>query len=109
MPDVHHGIGATVGSVVAMKGAVSPAAVGVDIGCGMAAIRTNLSSHELPESLAEVRDAIEKSIPVGHMGHGAVHPYARKNALWSEFNTLHWKVQDLFPKAQQQLGTLGGG
>src|SRR4051794_26824376 len=51
MPDVHLGKGATVGSVVAMKGAVSPAAVGVDIGCGMAAQRTNLTSHDLPESL----------------------------------------------------------
>jgi tRNA-splicing ligase RtcB len=109
MPDVHHGIGATVGSVVAMKGAVSPAAVGVDIGCGMAAIQTNLTSQDLPESLLALRDDIEKNIPVGHMGHPEVHQYAKKNALWTEFKTLHWKVQDQFAKVQQQLGTLGGG
>ena len=58
MPDVHLGKGATVGSVVAMKGAVSPAAVGVDIGCGMAAVQTNLHASDLPDHLSRVRSAI---------------------------------------------------
>src|SRR6266852_2574295 len=69
MPDVHYGIGATVGSVIAMKGAVSPAAAGVDTGCGMGAIRTSLTASELPDSLKEVRDSIESLIPVGFNQH----------------------------------------
>src|SRR6516162_5021798 len=69
MPDVHLGKGATVGSVVAMKGAVSPAAVGVDIGCGMAAVQTNLRARDLPESLKKIRLAIESAIPVGFSEH----------------------------------------
>src|SRR5512141_203675 len=55
MPDVHYGKGATVGSVIAMKGAVSPAAVGVDIGCGMAAVLTNVRASELPDDLKRIR------------------------------------------------------
>src|SRR5581483_9594846 len=62
MPDVHLGKGATVGSVVAMKGAVSPAAVGVDIGCGMAALQTSLTASRLPDSLGAIRSAIEAAI-----------------------------------------------
>src|SRR2546423_11985642 len=69
MPDVHFGKGATVGSVIAMKNAVSPAAVGVDIGCGMGAVKTNLKASDLPESLAGIRDAIEMAIPVGFNEH----------------------------------------
>ncbi len=69
MPDVHLGKGATVGSVVAMKGAVAPAAVGVDIGCGMAAQRTNLTSKQLPESLRALRSDVERTIPVGFSQH----------------------------------------
>src|SRR6516162_9516756 len=65
MPDVHLGKGATVGSVVAMRGAIAPAAVGVDIGCGMAAQLTNLTSHDLPDDLSELRAAVEAQIPVG--------------------------------------------
>src|SRR5678810_333731 len=64
MPDVHYGKGCTVGSVIAMKGAVSPAAVGVDIGCGMAAVKTSLNADDLPDSLRDLRDAIESVIPV---------------------------------------------
>src|SRR6478609_8755701 len=63
MPDVHFGKGATVGSVVAMRGAVSPAAVGVDIGCGMGAVETNLTASDLPDSLRQVRIDIESVIP----------------------------------------------
>jgi tRNA-splicing ligase RtcB len=109
MPDVHYGIGATVGSVVAMKDAVSPAAVGVDIGCGMAAVRTNLTSHDLPDSLALLRMRIEKEIPVGFDQHDKVVKQAEKSRLWKDFHDLHPKVQDLYPKAKKQLGTLGGG
>src|SRR6202165_2753608 len=65
MPDVHYGKGATVGSVIAMKGAASPAAVGVDIGCGMAAVRTSLSASDLPDSLHGLRSELERAIPVG--------------------------------------------
>src|SRR3954451_1133658 len=65
MPDVHVGIGATVGSVIPTKGAVIPAAVGVDIGCGMMAARTSLMASDLPDNLEGVRAAIEKAVPVG--------------------------------------------
>jgi tRNA-splicing ligase RtcB len=110
MPDVHYGIGATVGSVVAMKGAVSPAAVGVDIGCGMAAIRTNLRSHDLPHSLLALRNDFEAAVPVAHNGHSkGMSPYSRKSRLWEEFKNLHPKVQSDLSKAQIQMGTLGGG
>ena len=69
MPDVHLGKGATVGSVIAMRGAVAPAAVGVDIGCGMAAVETSLTSRDLPDDLRRLRLAIEAAIPVGWHGH----------------------------------------
>src|SRR5687767_709833 len=69
MPDVHAGRGATVGSVIAMRGAVAPAAVGVDIGCGMAAIETTLKARDLPDDLRRLRVAIEKAIPVGKGWH----------------------------------------
>src|ERR1700749_3513230 len=65
MPDVHVGIGATVGSVIPTKGAVIPAAVGVDIGCGMMAARTSLTANDLPDSLDRVRSAIESAVPHG--------------------------------------------
>src|SRR6476659_6984033 len=65
MPDVHVGKGATVGSVVAMRGAVAPAAVGVDIGCGMAAVKTSLAADDLPDNLRQIRLAIEEVVPVG--------------------------------------------
>src|SRR3954454_11870687 len=61
MPDVHFGRGATVGSVIAMHGAVAPAAVGVDIGCGMAAIQTSLRARDLPDNLRPLRNAIERA------------------------------------------------
>src|SRR3954463_2802868 len=69
MPDVHHGIGATVGSVIATKQAIIPAAVGVDIGCGMNAVRLTLSANDLPDSLGRVRSAIEAAVPVGFDKH----------------------------------------
>ena len=65
MPDVHVGKGATVGSVIATQGAIIPAAVGVDIGCGMMAVQTSLRASDLPDSLSEMRSAIEKAVPHG--------------------------------------------
>src|SRR3954471_15498870 len=65
MPDVHVGIGATVGSVIPTKGAVIPAAVGVDIGCGMMAARTTLMASDLPDNLEAIRAAIEQAVPHG--------------------------------------------
>lgn len=70
MPDAHWGMGSTVGSVIATKGAVIPAAVGVDIGCGMMALQTNLHANQLPDSLGELRARIEKAIPHGRTNNG---------------------------------------
>ena len=70
MPDVHWGVGATVGSVIPTVGAIIPAAVGVDIGCGMAAVRTTLTAGDLPESLRAVRAAIERAVPHGRTTRG---------------------------------------
>jgi tRNA-splicing ligase RtcB len=70
MPDVHWGMGATVGSVIATKGAIIPAAVGVDIGCGMAAAMTSLTAADLPDNLAAMRSAIEKAVPHGRTDNG---------------------------------------
>jgi len=109
MPDVHYGKGATVGSVIAMKGAVSPAAVGVDIGCGMGAVETNLTASDLPESLRQVRLDIESVVPVGFAGHTSPVKSSAGNALWEEFPDLTPEVQKLLSKARCQLGTLGGG
>ena len=70
MPDVHFGKGATVGSVIPCKGAIVPAAVGVDIGCGMMAVQTSLTSHQLPEDLSGLRSAIEAAVPHGRTANG---------------------------------------
>src|SRR5690348_14945095 len=70
MPDVHLGYGATVGSVIPTKGAIIPSAVGVDIGCGMNAVLTNLTANDLPDSLAQVRSAIETVVPHGRTNNG---------------------------------------
>ena len=69
MPDVHYGKGATVGSVIALRDAVAPAAVGVDIGCGMTAVRTSLTEADLPDDLRSLRLAIEDAVPVGFNAH----------------------------------------
>src|SRR5213596_2406319 len=70
MPDVHWGIGATVGSVIPTKGAIIPAAVGVDIGCGMMAVQTDLNARDLPDNLKGIRSAIEAAVPHGRTNHG---------------------------------------
>ncbi|NYI06605.1 RtcB family protein [Allostreptomyces psammosilenae] len=117
MPDVHYGIGATVGSVIAMEGAVSPAAVGVDIGCGMTAVRTSLTAGDLPDDLSRLRSRIERLIPVG-MGvhrepvdprrlHGV--PTGDWDSFWARFDELAPAVRARRSRAGVQLGTLGGG
>src|SRR5438105_3970682 len=70
MPDVHWGIGATVGSVIPTKRAIIPAAVGVDIGCGMMAVQTSLNARNLPENLKGIRSEIETAVPPGRTNHG---------------------------------------
>lgn len=89
MPDVHFGKGATVGSVIAMQGAVCPAAVGVDIGCGMSAVKTSLTANDLPGDLSRLRSKIEQAIPVGRGMHGdAVDPgklHGFPTSGWDDF------------------------
>ena len=112
MPDVHAGRGATVGSVIPTKGAVIPAAVGVDIGCGMMAVKTSLKAEDLPDSLCGIRSDIEKVVPVGKASHREA-PQTVNNQ-WShlvgEYNLIlekHPKIEH--SKKERQLGTLGGG
>ena len=113
MPDVHYGKGATVGSVIAMRDAVSPAAVGVDIGCGMTAVRTSLTATDLPDDLGRLRSNLERAVPVGFGQHRATAFTDRDAGDWDRF----WRgFDDLTPvvkansgKALHQMGTLGGG
>ena len=115
MPDVHWGIGATVGSVIPTKGAIIPAAVGVDIGCGMVAARTTLTANDLPESLSGIRAEIEDAVPVGQ-GEHKVSPYKdtyRKSGLAGLLDK-HPKLAtmtrgNIWDKAVRQTGSLGGG
>lgn len=113
MPDVHYGKGATVGSVIAMEQAISPAAVGVDIGCGMSAVRSSLTASQLPDSLSGVRSAIETAIPVGFAAHNRpvkpAHGTGGWESFWNEFTGLHPGVQRRELNARRQMGTLGGG
>lgn len=114
MPDVHLGKGATVGAVIATKGAIVPAAVGVDIGCGMCAARTNLRAEHLPDNLAAIRSAIEAAVPVGQASHKETP--RRVEARWyaalkERFIAIDTKHEALATKKSPalQLGTLGGG
>jgi tRNA-splicing ligase RtcB len=118
MPDVHAGIGATVGSVIPTKGAVVPAADGVDIGCGMNAVRLSLTAQDLPESLSRIRGAIESAVPVGfdiHKGTDRERERAAKElerglARIIERNPkLATMQKDIRSSWVKQLGTLGGG
>jgi tRNA-splicing ligase RtcB len=115
MPDVHLGIGATVGSVIAMRGAVAPAAVGVDIGCGMAALQTNLLADDLPDNLRKLRLAIEDEIPVGKLCHRRAvweeDPELRSlgKSLMERYQDLAFIPRGLGERTATQLGTLGGG
>lgn len=121
MPDVHVGIGATVGSVIPTKGAVIPAAVGVDIGCGMMAARTSLMAHDLPDSLEGLRSAIEQAVPHGrsvgrgqrdHGSWGAPPPAIVE--AWATLAVRFERLCDKHPRLKNtnnltHLGTLGTG
>ncbi len=117
MPDVHLGIGATVGSVIPTRGAIIPAAVGVDIGCGMNAVRLSLKAEQLPDNLSAVRRAIERAIPVGFAIHHR--DVARRSTVTGLMDGLQ-RLAEQHPKLNikrgkpyktwiRQLGTLGGG
>jgi tRNA-splicing ligase RtcB len=114
MPDVHAGCGATIGSVIPTVGAVIPSGVGVDIGCGMCAVKTNLTASDMPDSLHQLRCDMEAAIPVGFNAHPD-----DSHLRFSERLIVHhfpkWLIDyDIDPdkanqKPFQQLGTLGGG
>jgi tRNA-splicing ligase RtcB (3'-phosphate/5'-hydroxy nucleic acid ligase) len=122
MPDVHMGKGATVGSVIPTLSAVIPSAVGVDIGCGMIAVRTGLTASDLPDSLAEMRAEIERRVPVGfafnndvlsiaHEGVAAAELQRRYDTLMASFHGLslftgigHFDEQ----RMARQISSLGG-
>lgn len=119
MPDVHWGMGATIGSVIPTKGAVIPAAVGVDLGCGMMAQCTTLVASDLPDNLFELRSEIEKRIPHGRTDNGGVND----RGAWGEANILpeslkagldkivekHPKIERAAVRAHHHIGTLGTG
>jgi tRNA-splicing ligase RtcB (3'-phosphate/5'-hydroxy nucleic acid ligase) len=89
MPDVHVGKGATVGSVIATQGAVIPAAVGVDIGCGMCAIKTDLDYRVVQEKIKEIRNSIERSIPVGHLANHRISKSVESWDGWKKWDQLN--------------------
>ncbi len=109
MPDVHLGKGALVGSVIATKEAIIPAAVGVDIGCGMGAIKTQFTGKQLEGKLKKIRLDIEAAIPTGFNENKDVEKAVTNWQNWRDFKELHRGVQDLQGKAMKQLGSLGGG
>src|SRR5262249_47373713 len=96
MPDAHAGKGSTVGSVIPTVRAIIPAAVGVDLGCGMMAVKTSMQASDLPDNLKPMRDAIEKAVPVGRAGHGELkgdHP-ARKpvELAWRQLQSGWYQI-----------------
>jgi len=121
MPDVHWGIGATVGSVIPTKGAIIPAAVGVDIGCGMMAVQTDLNARDLPDNLKPIRSAIEKAVPHGRTNHGGKGDVggwqqipARNAEVWQSLKPRYDAILEKHPKLDRgnhanHLGTLGTG
>ena len=121
MPDVHYGIGATVGSVIPTKGAIIPAAVGVDIGCGMMAVKTSLNASQLPDNLHGIRTAIEKAVPHGRTDNGGKNdrgawsqPPDTVLAAWQKLNEGFERIVQKYPKLKHpqrinHLGTLGTG
>jgi tRNA-splicing ligase RtcB len=121
MPDVHWGMGATIGSVIPTIGAIVPAAIGVDLGCGMAAVRSNLRADQLPDSLAGVRSAIEAAVPHGRTNNGRPSdkgawddlPKAVASA-WEHLDARFRAIVEKHPKVGRantvgHLGTLGTG
>ncbi|GAB4147427.1 MAG: RtcB family protein [Planctomycetota bacterium] len=121
MPDVHWGIGATVGSVIPTKGAIIPAAVGVDIGCGMMAVRTTLRASGLPDDLKDIRAAIERAVPHGRTHRGGKGDRgawsnipARIEDAWKRLGAEYRRIAERFPRIDrgttaEHLGTLGTG
>ncbi|WNW11601.1 RtcB family protein [Pseudomonas sp. DTU_2021_1001937_2_SI_NGA_ILE_001] len=121
MPDVHLGKGSTIGSVIPTVGAIIPAAVGVDIGCGMIAARTTLTAADLPDNLHGLRCAIEKAVPHGRTsGRGGrdkgawEHVPQQADEAWSALATRFAAITDKYPRLKntnnrQHLGTLGSG
>ena len=121
MPDVHVGIGATVGSVIPTSGAVIPAAVGVDIGCGMMAVRTSLTASDLPDTLRPMRSAIEKAVPHGRTANGGRGDRGAWGKIpdatakvWTDLKDRFDAITAKHPKVAQSnhvnhLGTLGTG
>jgi tRNA-splicing ligase RtcB len=121
MPDVHWGLGATVGSVIPTLKAIIPAAVGVDIGCGMMAVETSLAAADLPDGLSKLRRAIERAVPHGRTNHGGARdegsfrsPSAAAEKAWRKLGRGYARIVDRFPsldrgRTAQHLGTLGTG
>jgi tRNA-splicing ligase RtcB (3'-phosphate/5'-hydroxy nucleic acid ligase) len=123
MPDVHLGKGATVGSVIPTKAAIIPSAVGVDIGCGMAAVRTSITANDLPDSLATLRSRIEHRVPVGFSSHAVAINPGRDGVRGAQLAQAGKKLHERFGQLKildvirqydpsrtfKQLGTLGGG
>ena len=109
MPDVHLGKGALVGSVIATRDAIVPAAVGVDIGCGMCAIKTPYQADQLDGKLKQIRLEIERLIPVGFNENKDIDRDVSNWQGWQDFKDLHSGVQHLEGKARKQMGSLGGG
>jgi tRNA-splicing ligase RtcB len=122
MPDVHLGRGATVGTVIVTRAAIVPAAVGVDIGCGMLAVKTDLVAADLPESLNKLRAQIERDVPVGfgfhkspvEAKHGLVAPKLEKRVRnleerYPKLRILEWMGRFDEGRMWRQLGSLGGG
>ncbi|HEU4405108.1 MAG TPA: RtcB family protein [Polyangiaceae bacterium] len=121
MPDVHAGVGATVGSVVATDRAIIPAAVGVDIGCGMMALETTLRAEQLPDDLGPLRAAIEAAVPHGRTDDGGPNdrgawrdPPPAVAAAWAALAPRFQKIVDKHPRVgrcatAEHLGTLGTG
>ena len=109
MPDVHLGKGALVGSVIATKEAIIPAAVGVDIGCGMCAVKMPFIAHQLEGKQKKIRQDIEASIPVGFSDNKEIEKSVSNWQNWRGFKELHPGVKNLESKALKQMGSLGGG
>lgn len=108
MPDAHAGKGSTVGTVIATRGAIIPAAIGVDIGCGMCAVRLPFKAEVL-KNLPKLRSSIERSIPVGHRQHDTVERIPAN--IMDHLGDISEKTKNIInlDKAAHQLGTLGGG
>jgi tRNA-splicing ligase RtcB (3'-phosphate/5'-hydroxy nucleic acid ligase) len=121
MPDVHWGIGATVGSVIPTRGAIIPAAVGVDIGCGMMAVQTSLHANHLPDNLHGIRTAIEKAVPHGRTDNGGKNDRGAWSdapehhaEVWAKMEPEYNAIVEKYPKLNHvqrinHMGTLGTG